>query len=72
MVNTYRAEMNKDLKDPARLLLPIDMIMGHDKHLRTIGWRSIQLYREVSKNLLTPAFISIRSSVSPPLPVSPF
>lgn len=34
MVNTYRAEMNKDEKDPQRLPISIDMIIGYDKHLR--------------------------------------
>jgi len=34
MVNTYRAEMNKDVKDPERLQVSIDMIVGYDRHLR--------------------------------------
>ena len=34
MVNTYRAEMNRDVKDPERLQVSIDMIVGYDRHLR--------------------------------------
>lgn len=34
MVHTYRAEMNKDVKDPERLQISIDMIIGHDAYLR--------------------------------------
>ena len=36
MVNAYRAEINKDEADPARLALTIDMIMRQDKNLREI------------------------------------
>ena len=34
MVNTYRAEMNKELDDSERLPISIDMIIGQDKILR--------------------------------------
>lgn len=34
MVNTYRAEMNKDVQDPQRLPISIDMIIGQDRKLR--------------------------------------
>ena len=33
MVNTYRAEMTKDVKDPERLHISIDMIIGHDAYM---------------------------------------
>ena len=34
MVHAYRAEMNKDVKDPERLQISIDMIIRHDAYLR--------------------------------------
>ena len=34
MVNAYRAEMNRDVADPARLAITIDMIMQQDRNLR--------------------------------------
>jgi hypothetical protein len=34
MVNAYRAEVNKEDRDPERLAITIDMIMGQDRNLR--------------------------------------
>ena len=36
MVNAYRAEMNRDKADPARLAITIEKIMRQDKDLREI------------------------------------
>jgi hypothetical protein len=34
MVNAYSAEVNKEDRDPERLAITIDMIMGQDRNLR--------------------------------------
>ncbi len=34
MVNAYRAEVNKEERDPERLVITIDMIMGQYRNLR--------------------------------------
>jgi hypothetical protein len=67
MVNAYRAEVNKEDKDPERLAITIDMIMGQDRNLRgKPGYGIVQLavhtaqllgyttLSRVSEYLLTP------------------
>ena len=74
MVNAYRAEMNRNEADPARLGITIDMIMRQDKNLREskgygiaqmaehtailLGYTTLSRVSEYGRSRASPSIIS--------------